>query len=98
MSSRKPAVAFIFVNLALAIMGFGLLIPVLQKLIVEFQGGDLTDGSHAYGWIVSIYALMQFIGSPILGSLSDRYGRRRIILIAKAGSAHDYMIMAIAPS
>jgi DHA1 family tetracycline resistance protein-like MFS transporter len=98
MSSRKPAVAFIFVNLALAIMGFGLLIPVLPKLIVEFQGGDLTNGSHAYGWIVSIYALMQFIGSPILGSLSDRFGRRKIILIATAGSALDYVIMAIAPS
>ena len=97
-SPSKPAVAFIFVNLALAIMGFGLLIPVLPKLIVEFQGGDLTDGSHAYGWIVSIYALMQFIGSPILGSLSDRFGRRKIILIATAGSALDYVIMAIAPS
>ena len=95
---RKPAVGFIFVNLTLAIMGFGLLIPVLPKLIVEFQGGDLTNGSHAYGWLVSIYALMQFVGSPILGALSDQFGRRRIILIATAGSAIDYCIMACAPS
>jgi DHA1 family tetracycline resistance protein-like MFS transporter len=95
---RPPAVAFILVNLALAIMGFGLLIPVLPKLIVEFQGGDLSVGSHSYGWLVGIYAFMQFVGSPILGSLSDRFGRRRIILIATAGSAIDYVIMACAPT
>ncbi len=95
---RPPAVKFIFVTLVLSIVGFGLLIPVLPKLIVQFQGGDITNGSHAYGWVVSVYALMQFIGSPILGSLSDRFGRRRIILIATAGSAIDYVIMACAPS
>ncbi len=97
-SQRTPAVGFIFVNLALAIMGFGLLIPVLPNLIIEFQKGDLSNGSHATGWVMSIYALMQFIGSPILGSLSDRFGRRRIILIATAGSALDYVIMACAPN
>jgi DHA1 family tetracycline resistance protein-like MFS transporter len=96
--TRRPAVVFILVNLALAIVGFGLLIPVLPRLLVEFRGGDLTQGSHAYGWIVGIYALMQFVGSPVLGALSDRYGRRRIILIATAGSALDYVIMACAPS
>ncbi len=96
--TRAPAVGFIFVTLTLAIIGFGILIPVLPKLIIQFQGGDLTRGSHAYGWLVSIYALMQFVGSPILGSLSDRFGRRRIILIATAGSAIDYVIMACAPS
>jgi len=95
---RAPAVGFIFVTLVLSIVGFGLLIPVLPKLIVEFQGGDLTAGSHTYGWLVGVYALMQFVGSPILGSLSDRYGRRAIILIATAGSALDYVIMANAPT
>jgi DHA1 family tetracycline resistance protein-like MFS transporter len=97
-SPRPPAVAFILVNLALAIMGFGLLIPVLPKLIVEFRGGDISVGSHSYGWLVGIYAFMQFVGSPILGSLSDRFGRRPIILIATAGSAIDYVIMAVAPT
>lgn len=95
---RAPAIGFIFVTLVLAIVGFGLLIPVLPKLIVEFQGGDVTAGSHTYGWLVGVYALMQFVGSPILGSLSDRYGRRAIILIATAGSALDYVIMANAPT
>ncbi len=97
-SARQPAVGFIFVTLALSIVGFGLLIPVLPKLIVQFEGGDITDGSHAYGILIGAYALMQFIGSPILGALSDRFGRRRIILIATAGSAIDYVIMACAPN
>ncbi len=96
--ARAPAVGFVLVTLTLAIMGMGLLIPVLPKLVVELRGGEFSDGAHAYGWLVSIYALMQFIGSPILGALSDRFGRRRIILIATAGSAVDYVIMALAPT
>ena len=97
-SPRQPATRFIFITLVLAIVGLGLLIPVLPSLVKQFKGGDEAAGSHAYGWLVSIYAVMQFIGSPILGSLSDRFGRRRIILIATAGSAIDYCIMALAPS
>lgn len=96
--ARQPAVGFIFVTLVLAVVGFGLLIPVLPALVKEFQGGDVSAGSHAYGWIISTYALMQFVGAPVMGSLSDRFGRRRIILIATAGSAIDYVIMALAPS
>lgn len=96
--ARTPALSFIFVTMVLAIMGMGLLIPVLPQLIVKMQGNNETSGAHAYGAIVAVYALMQFIGSPILGSLSDRFGRRRIILIATAGSAIDYLIMANAPT
>ena len=97
-STRQPAVGFIFVTLVLSVVGFGLLIPVLPALVKEFQGGSVSEGAHAYGWIISIYALMQFFGAPFMGSLSDRFGRRRIILIATAGSAIDYVIMALAPS
>jgi DHA1 family tetracycline resistance protein-like MFS transporter len=98
LSVRKPAISFIFVTLVLSIVGFGLLIPVLPKLIVEFEGGDFTSGANTLKWIVGIYAFMQFVCSPILGSLSDRFGRRPIILIATAGSAIDYVIMANAPT
>ena len=95
---RQPGVGFIFVTLVLAVVGFGLLIPVLPALVVQLTGGEISTGSHTYGMIIGSYALMQFICSPILGALSDRYGRRRIILIATAGSALDYFIMANAPS
>ena len=96
--SRAPAIGFIFVTMVIAIMGMGLIIPVLPRLIVEMRGGSEADGAHAYGLIVMVYALMQFVGSPVLGALSDRFGRRRIILIATAGSAIDYVIMANAPT
>lgn len=95
---RQPAVIFIFITLVLAVVGFGLLIPVLPKIVVQLQGGAVSEGSHTYGWIISSYALMQFVCAPILGALSDQFGRRKIILIATAGSAIDYVVMALAPT
>jgi DHA1 family tetracycline resistance protein-like MFS transporter len=95
---RKPATIFIFFTLVIAMMGIGLIVPVLPGLITQFKGGDVAEGSHVYGWMVGVYALMQFIGSPCLGALSDRFGRRRVILIALAGSTIDYVIMALAPT
>lgn len=94
---RQPALRFIFVSLLLAVMGGGLVIPVLPGLVTEFKGGDVAEASHWYGWIVGIYSLMQFFGSSFLGALSDRYGRRRVLLIALAGASIDYAIMALAP-
>ena len=94
---RRPAVGFIFVTMVLSVLGFGLLIPVLPDLVTQFQGGRVDAGSHAYGILVGVYALLQFIGSPLLGTLSDRVGRRKIILIALAGASIDYVIMANAP-
>lgn len=97
-TSRKPAAVFIFITLVLAIMGIGLILPVLPGLVAEFEGGDIAQASHVYGWLVGIFALMQFLGSPILGALSDRFGRRRVILISLAGAAIDYVVMALAPT
>ncbi|HVU33050.1 MAG TPA: MFS transporter, partial [Opitutaceae bacterium] len=97
-ASRQPGLTFIFVTMLLAMTGVGLLIPVLPRLVVQFSGNDMTAGAHVYGWLLGIFSLMQFFASPILGALSDRFGRRRIILIATAGSAIDYTIMANAPT
>jgi DHA1 family tetracycline resistance protein-like MFS transporter len=97
-TSRKPAAVFIFITLVLAIMGVGLILPVLPGLVTEFEGGDVAQASHVYGWLVGIFAMMQFLGSPVLGALSDRFGRRRVILISLAGSAIDYVVMALAPT
>ncbi len=97
-SPRKPALGFIFVTLVLMVLGFSIIIPVLPPLVTQFEGGSVAAGSKYYGLLLVVFAIMQFIASPILGSLSDRFGRRRVILIALAGSAIDYVIMGLAPS
>ena len=95
---RKPALGFVFITLVLLVLGFGIIIPVLPMLIVKFSGGSFSEGSGSYGWLLSVYAVMQFVAAPVLGSLSDRFGRRKIILLALAGSAIDYVIMGWAPT
>ena len=97
-SPRPPALGFIFVTLVLLVLGFGIIIPVLPGLVTQFQGGSVADGSHAYGWLIGVFALMQFIASPVLGALSDRFGRRKVLLIALAGSTIDNLVMGLAPS
>ena len=99
MTKRKdPGLGFIFVTLILMIMGVGIIIPVLPSLVTKFEGNNTAAGTHWYGIIISSYSIMQFVAAPILGSLSDRFGRRRVILVALAGSAIDYLIMGFAPS
>src|SRR5471032_831966 len=95
---RKPAVGFIFVTLVLLMVGVGIIIPVLPGLITQLKGGSVAEGSESYGWLVGVFAAMQFIASPILGSLSDRFGRRRVILIALTGSAIDYVVLGFDPN
>jgi MFS transporter, DHA1 family, tetracycline resistance protein len=97
-STRKPAVGFIFVTLVLLMLGVGIIIPVLPGLVTHFRGGSVAEGSDSYGWLLGVFATMQFIASPILGSLSDRFGRRKVILVALTGSAIDYVLMGLAPS
>jgi DHA1 family tetracycline resistance protein-like MFS transporter len=95
---RKPALGFIFVTLVLIMLGVGIIIPVLPALVTQFKGGDISAGSQSYGWLIGIFGAMQFIASPILGSLSDRFGRRKVILVALVGTAVDYTIMGWAPT
>ena len=98
MPRPQPAVIFIFITLFLDIFGIGLVVPVLPRLVEEMQGGNVEAASHTVGWLGALYALMQFLLSPILGSLSDRFGRRPVILVSLLGSALDYLLLAWAPS
>jgi DHA1 family tetracycline resistance protein-like MFS transporter len=95
---RKPALGFIFVTLFLDILGIGLIIPILPKLIEQLTGGNVSAASHTFGWLAALYSLMQFGFAPVLGSLSDRFGRRAVILTSLLGSGLDYLLLAFAPS
>jgi MFS transporter, DHA1 family, tetracycline resistance protein len=98
MNERQPALGFIFVTLFLDIIGLGLIIPIVPKLIESFLGGDAAVAAQYGGWITAVYALMQFVFAPILGNLSDQYGRRPIILISLLGAGLDYLLLAFAPN
>ncbi|WGM30852.1 TCR/Tet family MFS transporter [Brevundimonas sp. NIBR11] len=95
--ARKAAIAFIFVTAVLDILSMGVIMPVLPSLIEEFAGSDASAGIWN-GAFVAMWAAMQFLASPVTGSLSDRYGRRPVILISCAGLALDWMLMALAPN
>ncbi len=96
--SRKPALGFIFITLFLDVLGIGLIIPILPKLVEHLQGDNISAASHTVGFLASLYALMQFLCAPILGSLSDRFGRRPVILSSLLGSGIDYLVLAFAPN
>lgn len=95
---RRAAVAFIFVTVALDMLALGVVVPVLPKLVLEFEGGDTAEASRIYGLFGTAWALMQFVFSPLLGALSDRFGRRPVLLISLFGLGIDYALMALAPS
>lgn len=96
-SRFRPAIAFIFVTAVLDIMAMGIVIPVLPALIEEFTGSNAQAGIYN-GLFVTLWAGMQFIFSPVIGSLSDHHGRRPVILISTAGLAADFALMALAPN
>lgn len=82
----------------LDVLGFGLVIPIMPKLVAQLSHGGVSAGARDYGWLLSLFGLMQFFFSPILGTLSDRYGRRPILLLSLLFSGLDYIILAIAPT
>ncbi|HXR36348.1 MAG TPA: TCR/Tet family MFS transporter [Candidatus Binataceae bacterium] len=95
---RKAALAFIFVTVLIDMLAFGMIIPVLPMLVQNFVGGDAARGAEFYGLFGTAWALMQFIFSPVQGSLSDRFGRRTVILISCTGLGLDFILMALAPN
>src|SRR5256885_974609 len=98
MRNRQAAVIFILVTVTLDILAMGLIIPVLTKLILDFRGGQMTDAATWSARFAVVFALMQFVFSPVLGVLSDRFGRRPIILLSNLGLGLDYVVMAVGPT
>lgn len=94
---RKATLAFIFVLVAMDIVALGIIIPVLPKLVERFLAGDTARAAEVYGVFGTGWSVMQFVFMPILGMLSDRFGRRPVILISCFGMGLDYFIMALAP-
>jgi len=95
---RTQALTFIFITILIDCTGIGIIAPVVPRLIEELTGGNLSVASQYGGWLTFAYAIMQFFFSPVLGGLSDRYGRRPVLLISLLGLGIDYLFVAFAPS
>jgi DHA1 family tetracycline resistance protein-like MFS transporter len=97
-AAGRAAFGFIFVTVLLDMMALGLIIPVLPKLVESFVNNDTATAARWFGLFGTVWALMQFFFSPLFGALSDRFGRRPVILASNFGLAFDYVLMALAPS
>jgi MFS transporter, DHA1 family, tetracycline resistance protein len=95
---RNAALGFIFITILIDVIGFGIIIPVLPSLIKELTGGNITDAARYGSWLTFAYAVMQFLFSPVVGALSDRYGRRPVLLFALFGLGVDYVFQAFSPT
>lgn len=96
-ASKAASVRFIFMTILLDALGIGLLIPVFPEVIRRF-GHNPEFVNHYFGYFISVYALMQFLASPVLGAISDRFGRRPVLLVSLLGAGLDYILMAFAPT
>jgi len=97
-SKKSAAIGFIFITLLIDITGWGIIIPVVPKLIEELINGDISEAAKYGGWLSFAYAFTQFIFSPLVGNLSDKFGRRPIILISLLGFTVDYIFLALSPT
>ncbi|MEO7310779.1 MAG: TCR/Tet family MFS transporter [Chitinophagaceae bacterium] len=97
-SKRSPAMGFIFLTLLIDVIGFGLIIPVMPDLIKTLGHTDNAHAATIAGWMLFTYAITQFIFSPILGNLSDKYGRRPVLLFSLFGFGLDYLLLSFAPT
>jgi len=95
---RRAAFSFIFVTVLLDMIALGIIVPILPKLVADFLHGNTARAAEMIGLFTTMWALMQFIFSPILGLLSDRFGRRPVILLSNFGLGLDYIVMALAPT
>lgn len=96
--NKSAAVRFIFITMLIDVIGLGIIIPVIPKLLLELSGLDISEAALIGGWLSFAYAITQFIFAPIIGNLSDQFGRRPIILLSLLFFAIDYVFLAIAPT
>ena len=99
--NRAPgghAVAFVAITVLIDTIGFGLILPVMPTLLMELTGATVSRAAIYGGWLTTLYAVMQFLFAPILGNLSDRFGRRPVLLAAIAALGVDYLILGFAPT
>jgi DHA1 family tetracycline resistance protein-like MFS transporter len=94
----RAAFAFIFVTVLLDMLALGIIVPVLPKLIIQFEHGDMSMAATRTGIFAFVWAAMQFVFSPVMGALSDRFGRRPVVLLSNFGLGCDYLLMAVAPT
>lgn len=97
-TKRHAALGFIFITVMLDMLAFGIIAPILPKLVTNFVAGDIERSSKVMGLFVTTWAVMQFFCSPIIGMLSDRFGRRPVVLLSNFGLGLDYIVMALAPT
>ena len=95
---RKASLGFIFLTVIIDVLGGGLIAPVLPRLVESFEGGDVALASRFYGLLIALYSLMSFLFASFIGALSDRFGRRPVLLLSLLGLAADYVIIALAPN
>lgn len=98
MKNQKAGIGFVLVTVLIDVIGVGIIIPVVPTLITELTGGNLSSASIVGGWLMFAYAFMQFLCAPIIGALSDQFGRRPVLLISLFGFGLDYILTGFAPS
>ena len=94
-TDRKAAVGFIFITLLIDVMGWGLIIPVMPDLISQLKNIPVNEASPYGAWLLSVYAFTQFLFAPVIGNLSDKYGRRPVLLGSLLGFGIDYLFLAL---
>ena len=96
--SRKPALAFILATLFIDALGFGIVVPIVPELVRSLTGGDTSRAAEWVGALVATFAAAQFVAAPVLGGLSDRFGRRPVVILSLLGVSANYLLLAWAPS
>ena len=97
-NKKSAALSFIFITILIDIIGWGIIIPVIPTLIKELIHADISEAAKYGGWLTFAYAITQFLFAPIIGNLSDKYGRRPVLLLSLFGFALDYLLLSIAPT